>query len=103
MKVRFSDRAEADLEAIGDYIELDNPRRAFTFVRELRARCRDIGSFPLSCPLIPRYEASGYRRAVFGRYLIFYRIRDDVVQIGYILNGAINYEPIVFGEEADDT
>jgi plasmid stabilization system protein ParE len=34
----FSDRAEADLEDVADYIALHNPRRAVSFVRELRAR-----------------------------------------------------------------
>jgi plasmid stabilization system protein ParE len=33
MKVILTDAAEADLEAIGDWIERDNPERALTFTR----------------------------------------------------------------------
>ena len=36
MTVVFSPVAETDLEEIGDYIALANPRRAVTFVREIR-------------------------------------------------------------------
>ena len=36
MTVVFSPVAETDLEEIGDYVALDNPRRAVTFVREIR-------------------------------------------------------------------
>ncbi len=35
MQLVFLPKAEQDLEAIGDYIALNNPRRAASFVREL--------------------------------------------------------------------
>jgi len=38
MKVLITAEAEADLEAIGDYIARDNPARALSFVRELYQR-----------------------------------------------------------------
>jgi len=34
-KLVFTDQAEADLEAIGDYIAFDSPFRAVTFIQEL--------------------------------------------------------------------
>ena len=37
MTCLFTETAEADLEAIADYIALDNPARALTFVTDLRA------------------------------------------------------------------
>jgi toxin ParE1/3/4 len=40
MRLIFLPQAEADLEAIGDSIARDNPRRAASFVRELREQCR---------------------------------------------------------------
>lgn len=103
MKVYFSDRAQADIEAIADYIARDNRKRALSFARELRKRCRDIGLFPLSCPLIPYFETKGYRRAIYGRYLIFYRIRNDAVEIGFVMNGATDYLPVLFPDTANDT
>jgi len=39
MIVRILPAARAELETIGDYIARDNPRRAVSFVRELRDKC----------------------------------------------------------------
>ena len=38
MIIVLTREAEHDLEQIGDYIALDNPHRALSFVRELRER-----------------------------------------------------------------
>lgn len=53
MIVVFADEAEADLERIGDYIAQDNPRRAFTYVQELRARCERLASQAPRCACAP--------------------------------------------------
>lgn len=42
MRLELQPQAERDLEGIGDYIAQDNPRRAVTCLRELRAQCRKI-------------------------------------------------------------
>ncbi|MEZ5606824.1 MAG: type II toxin-antitoxin system RelE/ParE family toxin [Burkholderiaceae bacterium] len=38
MRLAFTPLAEQDLEAISDYIAVDNPVRALSFVRDLRAQ-----------------------------------------------------------------
>lgn len=48
MGVLFTPLAETDLEEIGDYIALDNPTRALSFIREIRAQCQKIGKSPLA-------------------------------------------------------
>jgi toxin ParE1/3/4 len=83
----FSRLAEADLEAIGDYIANDNPRRALSFVRELRDRCRAIVGHPRAAPLRPEL-GRGVRMVVFGDYLIFYRHSRGRVIIERVLHGA---------------
>lgn len=35
MRLHFTPQAEIDLEEIGDYIALDNPARAVTFIQEV--------------------------------------------------------------------
>jgi toxin ParE1/3/4 len=37
MRAYFTPQAEIDLEEVGDYIALDNPRRAISFIREIVA------------------------------------------------------------------
>jgi toxin ParE1/3/4 len=96
MKVRFTAEARSDLLYIGDYIAQDNPLRALSFVDELERKCLAIAEFPLAFPLVPRYERHGYRRRVYGNYLIFYQVRDDQVQIVRVLHGAMDYVGILF-------
>lgn len=50
MALLFSRRAVRDLEDIGDYIAQANPRRAHSFVAELRQQCEKIAHAPLSYP-----------------------------------------------------
>ncbi len=96
MIVHISAEAEADLEAIGDYIALDNPARAASFIQELRASCVGLSSMARAFPLVPGYEASGVRRRVRGNYLIFHREGSERIVVLHVLQGAADYGPILF-------
>jgi toxin ParE1/3/4 len=95
----FADQAEADLEAIGDHIALDNPPRAVTFISELHGDCLRLRAMPERHPIVERYRSAGIRRHIHGRYLIFYRVRPDAVEILRILHGAMDFENILFPED----
>lgn len=99
MTVRLTRGAEADLVAISNHIAQDDPRRALSFIRELRARCEDLRNAPNRFPLAERYERSGVRRRLYRRYLIFYRIDPEAVTILHILNGAQDYAAILSSED----
>ena len=87
-RVEFTARAEADLEGIGDYIAPDNPRRAVSFVRELRARCDWLAEQPRVYRLREEF-GPGVRAALHGAYLILYTHRDDGrVVIERVVHGA---------------
>jgi toxin ParE1/3/4 len=96
MKVVVTEAAQADLKEIGDYIRPHNPTRAATFVEELLDRCAALADLPQAYPLVPRYEPWGIRRRVHGDYLIFYRVREETVEVIHILHGAMDYEPLLF-------
>lgn len=98
MILELSSEAESDLEQIADYIAQDNPRRALSFIRELRSKCEDLVDNPNSFALVPRYERHGIRRRVHGNYLIFYRVETAKVVIVHVLHGATDYSAILFGE-----
>ena len=87
MRVVLTDEALADLVRIGDHISIDDPRRAATFVRELRHAAREIGDMPFAFPVAPRYERVGLRR-VHGSYLIFYTVDTARVTVIHVLHGA---------------
>jgi plasmid stabilization system protein ParE len=96
VKVVFADDAMADLEQIGDFIARDSPRRAATFIRELRQPAIAIGAAPRAFPLIARYRQHGIRFRAFGSDLIFYTLGDDRLAIVHVLHGARDYEALLF-------
>lgn len=96
MIVELTAAAEADLEAIGDYIAQDNPVRALSFVRELSRSCLELADMPEAWPIVPRYEHQGIHRRVHGRYLTFYRVSEDRIVVLHVLNGAMDVEAILF-------
>ena len=96
MIVRITAAAEVDLEAIGDWIAQDSPTRALTFVEELREACLTLADLPEGYALVPRYEDAGIRRRVYGNYLIFCRIVGGEIQVLHLLQGARDYEAILF-------
>ena len=98
MRVVVSEAALADLEAIGDFIAQDNPVRAVSFVDELLDSCLALADRPKAHVLVPRYERHGIRRKVHGNYLIFYRIEQDLIHVLHILNGARDYEALLFSD-----
>jgi plasmid stabilization system protein ParE len=96
MKVFFAPAAKLDLLSIGENIGPENPTRAVSFVDELIDRCYSLADLPRRYPLVPRYEHWGIRRCVYGNYLIFYRVREDAVDIVHVLHGAMDYESMLF-------
>lgn len=90
MKVVFSPGSERDLEQIADHIAQDSPRRALSFVRELRAAARALALDPESRPKAnfdPRI-----RRSVHGAYNLYYAV----------LPAELRFLAIVHGSRADD-
>ncbi len=81
MIVHLQPSAIRDLEQIGDYIALNSPQRALSFVRELRAACLELGELPRAFPLVPRYAEQGVRYRVSGNYLILYRIAEQEARV----------------------
>ncbi len=97
MKVVVSRAAERDLDGIEAEIARFSPRRARTYLDELLDACERIGTAPLGYPLVPRHEAAGYRRSLYGNYVLIFRLIDDRVEIIRVLHGARDLERILRG------
>lgn len=69
MRLELGPFVEGDLEEIGDFIALDNPGRAVSFVREIRERFRVIAENPLIFRLHPEIGEDA-RLLPHGRYVI---------------------------------
>jgi plasmid stabilization system protein ParE len=97
MRLQFSTESKGDLREIGDYIALDNPIRALTFIGELEECCRALVDMPLRFPQIQKSGVE-MRRRVFKGYSIFYVVDGDAVVVARILNDAVDYEQKLFPE-----
>ncbi|HZL29147.1 MAG TPA: type II toxin-antitoxin system RelE/ParE family toxin [Acidobacteriaceae bacterium] len=86
MRIEYSLDVEEDLDEIAAYIAADNPRRAVTFIREIRAEIDRIGQGPLLYQLRPDV-GSDARLGVVGRYVILFWIDGDVVRIERVVQG----------------
>jgi toxin ParE1/3/4 len=94
MPFRVSPNAEQDLQDIGDYIALDHPARALSFVMEIEMRFQEIARQPelfrLRDEIFP-----GIRAALHGRYMIFFTIaQDGMVDFVRVIHGARNLTAI---------
>mgnify|MGYP003591462764 FL=1 len=99
MRLAFTPLAEQDLDAVADYIVSDNPVRALSFLRELRAQCQRITLNPPGYR--PRPElGDGIRSCAHGNYVIFFEFDPDSVVIVHILHGARDI-PRVFGADPE--
>lgn len=81
-KIEFTPLAEADLDAITEYIVQDNPEAAHRFGCELIQRTRLLSQMPhAGAPLKNRKNV---RYLIYAPYLILYRA-DEKTQIVQIL------------------
>ena len=80
-RVTYRPLAVSDLDRIYDFIALDNPERAFTYVSSIRAHCARLAEMPERGA--PRDDlAFGIRTLSFGRRVVIaYRVGDDAVRI----------------------
>ena len=85
MKVLLSSHAVADLKRIGQFIAVDNPQRAASFIVELRDAARRLADLPHRFPLVPRYERHGIRRRSWKGYGILYSVLPDRIFVHRIL------------------
>eukprot|EP01039_Chlorochromonas_danica_P013078 gene13078-15094_t len=90
------DRLEKKYKKLANHIAAESPRRAFSFISELRSAVLSLATFPNAYPLLPRFERHGVRRKTYGDYLIFYIVEPNRLVILHILHGAQDYELIMF-------
>jgi toxin ParE1/3/4 len=86
-RYRLRPEAEADLEGIGDYIAKDNPARAASFVRELKAACQRLAETP-GMGVARDKLRPGLRMFPVRGYLIFYTPTDEGIEVVRVFSGA---------------
>lgn len=86
MRLELSRFVEGDLDDIANYIAQDNPRRAVTFIQDIRAKFQDIRPSPSIYQLRPDIGEEA-RMATVGRYAILFRVVGAAVRIERVTYG----------------
>jgi plasmid stabilization system protein ParE len=87
MKVRYRERARADIEEIFRYIKRRNPNGAQNVIRAIFAGVQFLAENPLAAPRTddPTVRVMVVRQY---RYKVFYSINDDEIDVLHIRHGA---------------
>jgi plasmid stabilization system protein ParE len=88
-RLRLAPRVERDLDRIAEAIARDSPRRAVSYIEELRVKCFQLAEMPTAYPLRPDLGAN-VRIAVNAPYLIIFRVLTNEVRVDRIIHGARN-------------
>lgn len=86
MRLEISRFVEGDLDDIAGFIAQDNPRRAVTFVQDIRAKFLDVQRNPQLYQLRPDIGEEA-RMASVGNYAILFRVIGDAVRIERVTYG----------------
>ena len=88
--IHYLPAAQEDLLQILDFIAQDNPGRAAAFVEELDRRTGGLSRHP-RLGRVPRnatLQSAGYRVLVLESYLVFYRLRQKIVEVHRVVHGS---------------
>ena len=96
-EVRYLLAAEQDLVDILNYIRQDNPTAAYKLIQEIDQIVSGLEEFP-NIGVIPkdlRLKSLNYRMLVIDNYLVFYCLKDHIVEIRRIIYGKRKYSFIL--------
>lgn len=84
-EIIWTEPALADLDAIADYIALENPLAAAHLVQRVFAYVEQLAEHPLSGATLPELPQSRYRQLVEPPGRIFYRCDDQTVHVLHVM------------------
>lgn len=88
MRVHWTARAEARLDAIHAYITPDNPAAAARVIERILRRSGQIAMFPQSGRRVPDFDRDDVREIFEGDYRIIYRVLVDRVDVVAVMHCA---------------
>jgi addiction module RelE/StbE family toxin len=85
--VVWTQRAQKDLESIGDFIARDNPSAAASWIERLMQRVVDAAIVPDAGRLVPELGRSDVREVFVRSYRIVYRVEDHRLVVLTVFEG----------------
>ncbi|WP_158808324.1 type II toxin-antitoxin system RelE/ParE family toxin [Beijerinckia sp. L45] len=93
----YTPQARDDLDGIFDFIAVTNPRRARTYIDEIRAACSTLCDTPMIGTERPDLRAGLRVLPLWRRIVIAYELPPDRVDILRIFARGRNYDAILGG------
>lgn len=90
----LSQEARHDLQDIWDYLAEQNPIRADQWLDEFETRCQLLAEMPLLGRQRDELQP-GLRSFLLGRYILFYRINEEQIEIVRVLSGYQDIESLL--------
>jgi plasmid stabilization system protein ParE len=92
-RIKYLPIAQRDLIDIIEYITVDSPGSALKFLDRFDKSIIKLENFPLmgQVPKDNRLQALKYRILVVDNYLVFYVVKDSIVEIRRIIHGKRRY------------
>ena len=93
LEIRYLPTAENDLDDIFDYIMMDNPSAAVSILEKFNHSISQLAFNP-ELGIVSkddRLKKMGYRILIIGKYLVFYVVKANIIQIRRIIHGARQY------------
>lgn len=95
-RISVSEKAKEELKAAIEYIKRDKPGATENFKNNIIVLIENLSDYPLAhteCRLLPSKNKI-YRNAIFGNYLIIYKILPDEIEVLSIFHSSRNPKEI---------
>jgi addiction module RelE/StbE family toxin len=89
-KIKWTEKASSNLQAIHDYIARDSKTYATRFIKSLIRATTKLEIMPRCGRIVPELESYGFREVIYQNYRIVYRIAEgsEDVEILAVVHGA---------------
>ena len=89
-KIRWTEKASSNLQAIHDYIAKDSKTYATRFIKSLIKATTKLEMMPRCGRIVPELESYKFREVIYQDYRIVYRITEDAedIEILAVVHGA---------------
>ena len=85
VEVRWTERALDELQAIGEYIALDNPPAAYRIVKKVFKAADRLENFPRMGKKVAEFPLLSHRELVVPPCRVFYRIEESLAWIIHVV------------------
>lgn len=89
-KIKWTEKASSNLQAIHDYIARDSETYAVRFIKSLIKATAKLGIMPRCGRIVPELEGYDFREVIYQNYRIVYRIKEksESIEILAVVHGA---------------